>query len=230
MDFVYTCRDGENEELRYSIRSVLNSFPDAKIWVSGGRPDWYKGNYIKVYQDSSPHINQLSNLMAACKSNSVDDNFILMNDDFFIVNKINKIEYFHGGLLQEKIDTYYELVKDNLYVRRLMQTHGRLLRYGINQPLDYELHIPFPVEKDKFKFILDKDERSNWRSMYGNRFNVGGTQITDVKVYHSGPMMKKSFDYKNNKSDFLSSLDESFDVLKPTLEKLFPNPTNLEKK
>ena len=38
MNFIYICRVGENEELRYSIRSVLNSFPEANIWVIGGKP------------------------------------------------------------------------------------------------------------------------------------------------------------------------------------------------
>lgn len=229
MDFVYSCRDGENEELRYSIRSVLGSFPDANIWVIGGKPEWYVGNYIQVEQESNPHNNQLLNFTTACNSENISDSFILMNDDFFIINKIKTIDYFHGGLLENKVELYLGLVGDNAYVRRLMQTASKLNRYGIENPLDYELHVPFPVEKNKFKQILDKDGKQNWRSMYGNRFNVGGEKIVDVKVYGSGPLMKKSFDY-NQKSDFLSSLDESFDKIKPILENLFPNPTVYEKK
>jgi hypothetical protein len=229
MDFVYACREGDNEELRYSIRSVLSSFPEANIWVAGGRPSWYIGNYIKVDQVSNSHKNQLNNFKAACESQDINDNFILMNDDFFIVNKIDSIEYFYGDLIQDKIDLYYDLVKDNSYVRRLMQTNSRLIKYGIDQPIDYEMHVPFPVDKNKFKTILEENGRFNWRSIYGNLLNVGGTKIQDVKVYKSGPLTEKSFDYKNNKSDFLSSLDESFEKIKPILEKLFPNPTNCEK-
>ncbi len=228
MDFVYACREGDNEELRYSIRSVLNSFPDSRIWVIGGKPNWYVGNYIKVDQFSSSHMNQLDNFKAACNSDEIDEDFILMNDDFFIVNKIESIEYFYGELLQDKVDLYLDLVGDNSYVRRLRQTNSRLIKYGIDQPLDYEMHVPFPVNKSKFKTVLEKDGRFNWRSIYGNLFNVKGTKINDVKVYESGPLTKKSFDY-SQPSNFLSSLDESFDVLRPTLEKLFPNPTNCEK-
>lgn len=228
MDFVYTCRDGENEELKYSIRSVINSFPDATIWVAGGKPDWYVGNYIKVDQDRTSHVNQLANFIAVCNSEEIANNFILMNDDFFIINKINKIEYFNGGLLQDKIDLYQDLVGDNSYVRRLMQTISRLHKYKIDSPIDYELHVPFPVEKDKFKAVLDKDGRFNWRSIYGNIFQVGGKQIKDVKVYDSGNLTKKSFDYINNESDFLSSLDASFNKIKPLLQELFPNKTTCE--
>jgi hypothetical protein len=229
MDFVYSCREGENEELRYSIRSVLSSFPDANIWVVGGRPSWYIGNYIKVDQVSNSHKNQLTNFQTICDSESISDNFILMNDDFFIINKIDSVEYFYGGLLQDKVDLYYSLVGDNSYVTRLMRTNSRLIKYGIDNPLDYEMHVPFPVNKAKFKSVLEKDGRFNWRSIYGNLLNVGGRQMKDVKVYHSGPLAKRSFDYKNTKTDFLSSLDESFILLKPMLEELFPNPTNCEK-
>jgi hypothetical protein len=228
MDFVYTCRDGENEELKYSIRSVINSFPDATIWVAGGKPDWYVGNYIKVDQSRTSHVNQLANFVAVCNSEDISNEFILMNDDFFIVNKINKIEYFNGGLLQDKIDLYQDLVGDNSYVRRLMQTISRLHKYKIDNPIDYELHIPFPVEKDKLKTVLDKDGRFHWRSIYGNVFQVGGELIKDVKVYDSGNLAKKSFDYINNKSDFLSSLDASFSKIEPLLKELFPNKTIYE--
>jgi hypothetical protein len=116
-----------------------------------------------------------------------------MNDDFFITNKIKKIDYFNGGLLEGKIELYLSLVGDNAYVRKLMQTSSRLNRYGIEHPLDYEMHIPFPVEKNKFKQILEEDGRYQWRSMYGNRFDVGGESVTDVKVYDSGAL------YENGK-------------------------------
>lgn len=229
MDFVYTCRDGENEELRYSIRSVLSSFPNANIWLFGGKPDWYSGNYVMVDQARNSHVNQLANFLAACNHEEVTDNFILMNDDFFIVNKIKEIDYFHGGLLEDKVNLYYDLTGDTVYVRRLMQTLDRLIKYKIDSPLDYELHIPFPVEKDKFKSILEKDGRFNWRSIYGNKFKVGGNLTLDVKVYDSGNLMKKSFDHLNNKSNFLSSLDSSFAKLEPILKELFPDKTHYEK-
>ena len=96
MDFVYLCKTGENEELRYSIRSVLNSFPKAKIWVVGGKPKWYVGNYVEVIQDRNLYTNIYNNLVAICKSNQISNKFILMNDDFFIVNKVSKINYFYN--------------------------------------------------------------------------------------------------------------------------------------
>ena len=46
MDIVYNCRPGkQNEELRYSIRSVMENLPHDNLWVVGGKPEWYTGNY-----------------------------------------------------------------------------------------------------------------------------------------------------------------------------------------
>ena len=81
MDFVYICRSGDNEELRYSIRSVIRSFPKANIWVVGGKPVWYKGNYIIVEQNQDKYTNALNNIIAICNSKEISVSFIFMNDD-----------------------------------------------------------------------------------------------------------------------------------------------------
>jgi hypothetical protein len=229
MDFVYICRTGSNEELRYSIRSVVNSFPNSRVWVVGGIPEWYCGDHIPVNQDKNTYTNVLNNLMAIADSLDISSKFVLMNDDFFIINKINKIEYFYNGLLLDKINRYKDLVGESGYITRLIKTYNRLKKLNVNSPIDYELHIPFVMEKDNLRLILNKDGKFLYRSMYGNRFNVKGTQIEDVKVYVSGGLVKKSFDYLNNDSDFLSTTEDSFDLVEPILKERFPNKSNYEK-
>ena len=64
MDFVYICKSGDNEELRYSIRSVINSFPEAKVWLVGGKPNWYSGDFIEVDQRHHKYANAINNLQA----------------------------------------------------------------------------------------------------------------------------------------------------------------------
>lgn len=228
MDFVYICKNGENEELRFSIRSVLNSFPKANIWVVGGKPDWYVGNYIEVDQSFNSYTNALNNLKAICNAEEIKNKFILMNDDFFIMEKIKKIEYFYNGLLEDKIVAYKAMLKESFYIIKLSETNNRLKKYKIEKPLDYELHVPFPMEKDKLKPILEKDHRFLWRSIYGNLHSVGGTQMKDVKVYSSGGLMKKSFDYKNNKTNFLSTTEESFLEVAEIIKEKFPEPSPCE--
>lgn len=228
MDFVYICRDGDNEELRYSIRSVVNSFPNSRIWVVGGMPEWYCGDHIPVKQDKNTYTNAISNLIAITESVDISDKFVLMNDDFFIINKIDRIEYFHNGMLLDKINRYKNLVGESGYITKLVKTFNRLQKLGIGNPIDYEVHVPFVMEKNKLRLILSKDNRFLHRSMYGNRFSVEGTQIEDVKVYARGGLVKKSFDYLNNNSNFLSTTDDSFDLIEPILKKRFSSKTKYE--
>lgn len=230
MDFVYICRSGDNEELRYSIRSVLYSFPNANIWVVGGKPDWYIGNYIEVEQNHNKYTNALNNLEVLCASKKINNSFILMNDDFFIIKKINKIDYFYSGLLLDKIDKYVKITGSSLYIKKLILTNSRLIQNGIELAYDYELHTPMPMEKDKLSFILKKYPSCLWRSMYGNIYNVGGTKMEDVKVYTNKRHLARSNEI-TEKSVFLSTEDQAFKGMQTKiLDKLFFEPSNYELK
>jgi hypothetical protein len=228
MDFVYICRSGDNEELRYSIRSVLYSFPDASIWVVGGKPDWYSGKHIDVVQNHNKYTNAINNLTAVCNSNEISDSFILMNDDFFIVKKINSVDVFNGGLLSEKIDKYIKLTASSMYIKKLILTNERLKESGINDALDYELHVPMIMEKNKLKEVIIKYPSCLWRSMYGNLFSVGGTKIDDVKVYVNKKHLSRSKEI-SAESIFVSTEDLSFNLVFETLLKdIFKTKTTYE--
>ncbi len=213
MDFVYICKEGVNEELKYSIRSVVESFPESNIWVVGGKPDWYTGNYIQVNQVHIKYKNAVENLKMACSSPQISDKFILMNDDFYIIEKINNIDTFHGGYLLNKINLYQKLNGNSNYTRKLSATYKKLKGMGINDPLDYELHVPMIMEKERLQEVLDSNGQFLWRSMYGNIFNVGGSEMKDVKVYTKGPLVFKSYNLNIDDHTYLSSSDSSFDVI-----------------
>jgi len=222
MDFVYICKDGDNEELRYSIRSVMASFPDAKVWVVGGKPSWYTGNFIFIQQRSAKYINAINNLKTICSSEDISEEFVLMNDDFYIIEKIKSIETFHGGLLLDKINLYKKITSQSGYIHKLEKTLNKITDLGLLNILDYELHVPMVMEKEKLKSVLRHGSEFLWRSMYGNIFNVGGTEMKDVKVYSEGPLVAKSYDILNKEHKYLSSTDSSFAMLHKTiLDKLF---------
>ena len=230
MNFIYICRTGENEELRYSIRSVLNSFPEAEIWVIGGKPDWYAGNYLYVDQNSSKYDNAIANLKALCNSEDTPKDFFLMNDDFFILQKIDKIEMLHGGLLSDKISRYQKIARSSSYIRKLFSTNDRLKKNKIDNALDYELHIPMHMEKEKLKYILDQYPELLWRSMYGNTFNLGGTECQDVKIYGNNTIRSQIKQVDYTKDIFLSTDDVSFKkVVLPEFKNIFSSKSSLEK-
>ena len=230
MDFVYICKDGINEELKYSIRSVTSSFPNSNIWVVGGKPDWYIGNYIEVEQKDSKYKNAVKNLEIICSSQEISESFILMNDDFYIVKKIDKIEDFHGGFLLDKINLYQKLNGNSQYTRKLSRTYNKLKALGFENPLDYELHIPMIMEKEKLKTIIELLDQFLWRSIYGNKFNIGGTQMEDVKVYTTGPLVLKSYNLNIDSHTYLSSADSSFNnIFNKILKDKFNKKTKFEK-
>ena len=215
MQFVYACRDGENEELRYSIRSVLHFFPDAEIWVIGGKPGWYIGNYIRVEQDSNKFVNVVNSIKAAIGEPGIDESFIYMNDDFYIIDKVGSFDYFYEGTLLEKYRNYTSY-RATSYTKRMLDTNNKLKKLGYRNSLSYELHVPIQVEKSKLSEVIQY-ERLLWRSMYGNIFAVGGTPMEDVKVYTDSRMGFKDYDYRNPTSAFISSDDSSFDMIKNNL-------------
>ena len=228
MDFVYICRSGDNEELRYSIRSVIHSFPDAKVWLVGGKPDWYSGNHIEINQNHHKYANAINNINAICDSEGISNEFVLMNDDFFIIKKIDKIDNFYNGLLSEKIDRYTKITGSSMYIKKLIMTKTRLVDQGIESPLDYELHVPMIMQKNKLKVIISKYPSCLWRSMYGNIYSVGGSQMEDVKFYVNQKHAARSKEI-TEESTFLSTEDQSFGLaLSRVLIKLFPEPSNYE--
>jgi hypothetical protein len=230
MDFVYICKDGINEELRYSIRSVVESFPDSNIWVVGGKPDWYIGNYIKVDQKLTKYKNAFYNLKSITESNEISESFVLMNDDFYIIKKIDSIDNYHGGSLLEKINLYQKINSNSGYTRKLLATYKKVLSLGIEDALDYELHVPMMMEKEKLKEVLKNQDQFLWRSVYGNLFNVGGKEMQDVKVYTKGPLVLKSYNLNRENHIYLSSADTSFDlILDNILRSQFITKTKYEK-
>jgi hypothetical protein len=228
MDLVYICRDGENEELRYSIRSAVKNLPHDKIWVVGGKPDWYTGNYIKVDQGRAKYTNARNSLKAICDSEEISESFILMNDDFYIINKVESVPYMYAGTLDDKIKQREDIFNGNTYTTLLRNTLGYLSRKKINVALDYELHVPMVMEKRKLSKVLKLS--GLWRSVYGNVFNVGGVKIRDVKIYDKKDKFYiNSYDINNLELDYLSSNDDSFETVKTLiLEERFPFKTTYE--
>jgi hypothetical protein len=64
----------------------------------------------------------------------VDKKFILMNDDFFIVNKINSVPIFHAGALSKKVLLYKETSPTSKYTKLLVDTENKLKEIGIESP------------------------------------------------------------------------------------------------
>lgn len=235
MDVVWICRDGPNEELRYSIRSVVKYMPHSKILVVGGKPDWYKGPFLPVEtflhgrKSTNKYVNAKNNIQSIIDSPKVSSEFVFMNDDFYVMQKLDKVPYYHGGLFADKIKEFYRYAGYSDYVKVLLRTQSALEALGIKDLLDYTLHIPITYSKEKLAQVLPYD--GSIRTLYGNIHRVDGKQMEDVKVHPKRlrPHSPQPFDYLNKKTLFLSTADASFsEVKRNLLGKVFTKPSKYE--
>ena len=108
MDIVFVVRPGEsNEVLRYSLRSLVN-LPHRQVYISGYCPSWVKNViYIATDQEGNDDLdNSNHNLICAAIREDLSDNFILMNDDFFIMAPADVVPPMHQGSLDGTIERY----------------------------------------------------------------------------------------------------------------------------
>lgn len=226
MDVIYTCRSGENEELKYSIRSVIANLKAAEnIWVVGDKPDWYSGNFIKVNPVGNSFENVRTNLKTVIDNPNISDDFVLMNDDFFISKSINSVPHYHGGLLLNRSMRHQELGGPNHYANLLMKTDRVLKQQGIKDPLNYDLHVPMVFNKTNLSYTIDN--QFSIRSYYGNTYKLGGEEIRDVKIY-SHPRFRVDSSSMDNGTPFFSTDDESFKEVYSVIKHLFSIPSQYE--
>jgi hypothetical protein len=217
MDVVYICRPGDNEELRYSIRSVVKNLAHDSLWVVGDKPDWYGGNFLYSNLANSQYFQVWNNLRAIIDCPEISDDFILMNDDFFIVDYVDSVDYFYWDVL-ESVGKWR---KDNGYGgqdyvnKHFATAHQLWVHDKIKNPLNYELHVPMVFNKEKLAKIIGRYQL--YRSGYGNVYGVGGYERRDVKVYSNPKLQAISFDYQDEYTEYLSSEDVSFEQLREDL-------------
>lgn len=193
----------------------------------GGKPDWYTGNYVPVENASTKQLNAIQNLFTVTQTKDISENFVLMNDDFFVINPVKDIKTYHGGDLMAKIKLRREITPTSKYPDLLLKAYRALQRRGIEVILDYDIHVPMPMTKTGLKEALDMG--TQWRSTYGNLYGVGGEEIEDVKVYGSGDLLEVTYDIDNLKHDYISTDDGSFlRVYNRILKDRFPNPSTCE--
>jgi hypothetical protein len=131
-DVVYIARAGENEELRYSLRSLVN-IPHGRVWLVGGRPPhWYTGDRIPTPQTGLKKDISGRAMVTACLHPEISDEFLLFNDDFYVMTPGPPPGPMHRGPLQGVIDWYEtQGITASRYVTGMRATKKRLQALGI---------------------------------------------------------------------------------------------------
>lgn len=189
MDAVYVVRPGDrNEELRYSIRSIVAHMPFDKLVIAGHVPPWICPD-VALELEQTPgakQSNARANLLAAIASPDVSDPFVYLNDDFYVMAPIDgDMPTFHRGTLAAMLAEYAKL-RASGYMVALRNTDALLHTFGFDEPLCYELHVPMPVYKEGLQRTFAVGGHIpglHWRTLYGNLVGAGGSFLADCKIY-----------------------------------------------
>lgn len=186
-DIVYFVKnEPENEELRYSLRSVEKFFPHRNVWFYGGKPDGLlPDRYVPAQQTEDTKWERVrSMLRQACMNDEISENFWLFNDDFFIMKPFDEFAppTYNG-------DLYRHIVRVEERHNQQATTWTARLRHLVNTletagkgTLNYAVHKPILINRKKALEVLDKfPDEPMFRALYGNYWAIGGTNQGDRK-------------------------------------------------
>lgn len=208
-DIVYFVKNSpSNEELRFSLRSVERNFPHRKVWIFGGKPDYIiPDEFVPLKQYGSTKWERVRNmLLKACEHRGITEEFYLFNDDFFIMQPVEQFEQMYDGNIYKRIldveGRNYD--KPTLYTAELRKMLRELERVCPDAPmLNYAVHMPMLVNRRQMLEVLHKFHSPMFRTLYGNYWRIGGTDIKDGKITRNN---QKIDDF----ATYLSSEDTSF--------------------
>lgn len=193
-DIVIPVRPGEhNQSLRYTLRSIAAHVPHRRVWIAGHKPAWVRGvGHVPTKQTATKYQNSRANWKAAVDHAEVADDFIVFNDDFFVMRPLpaSGPPVLHRGPLAEVERHFQRRVKPGRYMLGMRQTAELLDDLGIEEPLCYEMHTPMLLNRQRYLEVWEIANRVKYphsRTLYGNYWRIGGRKATDPKVMVLGP-------------------------------------------
>lgn len=234
-------RDDWTEELPFALRSLRN-LPHRKVWFVGHKPDWVVNVEHLPVEDITPkwHDIQAKYLAFIGFQGDMTGEVVSMYDDTYILDGRHGTDLptFHWGTAKQAWTggkNPARLKHENLEnralptYRRSIFDSGRVLEeYGIEEPLNYSLHVPFVFDRPKVPTHLWDGGVLNWKTMAGNTSGRESTDLGgDVKVNRRVTLA----DALSRDTGFLSSLNSNFRAsgVKRFLRSLFPEPCRYER-
>ncbi len=220
IDILYYIGNGShhnNLELLYSLRSLETHCKDiGNVWIVGNKPHFLNDNvkYLWVEDAAAWWQNAFNKTMAAI-DNGISEDFLLMNDDFYMLKDftIADYPYYHRGEIPDIAENKYQQVIVN--TKRILQILGKPFKH-------YGVHCPMRINAEKYKqlseFYTSVDNPVSARCLYGNFF-CKGKKVSDCKFSDIKPSITGCWSSK----DWITE-----DVFKE-LQKMFPKPSKWEK-
>jgi hypothetical protein len=176
---------GDNEELRYALRSIEKYCPDVtEVAVIGELPKWcvpdYHVNELDRYPQNLKEANIINKIYVAINELKIEGKFAVFNDDHYLLKPYSLKDWrpSYKGQLRCVAKNTYEAAKNKTAF------HLEAMKLGTR---NYDVHRPFVMDASFFKMKINLFPwtRVNlvMQSMYYNALNLQGCkQIEDNKV------------------------------------------------
>lgn len=222
-----------DNEIRYCLRSVAKYLPKARVFIVGYKPKWLNSvEHIPFVEDSAQEAkerNIMRKILAACDHPGLSDDFLFMNDDFFLLKKppVNYPFYFDKPL-EQKIEA--RRTRDHYWYAQV-NTCKILKKEGL-ETLNYDVHFPIIYNKEKFRQVMsmyDWSVKHGYvvKSLYCNTLEVEGKRAKDCKLITR--KRKEDFRlYVKGKHMFSIGDGAINGQLEFFLRELFPTPSRFE--
>jgi hypothetical protein len=230
VDIVYPLGGGSiwsDNELKYSLRSLEKYGKNVgQIFIVGTHfPQFLNGvKYIRQRLDVLNYHAQISHAYYTACINGVSDRFVIMNDDFFL-NK--EVDFDHFKNYVRDYDLRQHLARFGsgyFYGKQIANTVKNLTRY-----LHFDSHYPMMFEREKYielyennRTLIERPTTVLIRSFYGNKYNLNGKVMPDLKVSNKYDVEKI------NDRPFWSVGNSGLHFVKDILKKQFPEKSKYE--
>lgn len=175
---VYVYKEGGENELRFSLRSLKN-LPHRDVFIVGQAPEWVQNVTVIPWQQTEERFSDTYyKIMAAANDERVAENFVLFNDDFYLLKPVERIEPLYLKSIGAWKDQYHNKGE---YWKKIAATE----RIIGGDAKAYELHCPFPFNKTNLRTYQDKykkPRKAMLRTLYAYEFGSDGRKSKDYKA------------------------------------------------
>ena len=229
IDIIIPYRHSNTDELRMTLRSIEMYFPPAHIIISGDVPIWAM-NVTEIHNERRYMPAQLDCEMNIYKAldKVIGDDFYLWNDDFMLLKPMKQIKHYYEGAIRNVTNDKLKYPMTAPSGTDLIATELWLLSHGYIENKAYTLHIPVKYNVAKYRKMSEliqpvlHEQTILPRTIYGNMYDVGGTQRHDCKIYFDDQLI---LDDK-----FVATWDETWNGFAgDEIHRMFPNVSKYER-